>query len=118
MPIGTVKRCLEVLRNSEERRNYIIFGFVEWLNSLVDRLPEEALAATEAYLEFITNTETGLHDHGNHLTQLITRLFGEAEEREETDHGEMLKCVVAIQDVVLSLGINGVDDWLKAAERP
>jgi hypothetical protein len=30
----------------------------------------------------------------------------------------MLQRVVVVQDIVLSLGVNGVADWLKAAERP
>jgi len=48
----------------------------------------------------------------------MTRLFAEAEEREESDGGSMLQRVVAVQDTLLSLGVNGVVDWLKAAERP
>ena len=48
----------------------------------------------------------------------MTRLFGEAEEREESDGGAMLRSVVEVQDTLLSLGVNGVTDWLKAAERP
>ena len=47
----------------------------------------------------------------------MTRLFAEAEEREESDHGTMLKRVVAVQDLLLSLGVNSINDWLKAAER-
>jgi hypothetical protein len=48
----------------------------------------------------------------------MTRLFSEAEEREESDCGAMLQRVVVAQDALLSLGVNGVADWLKAAERP
>jgi len=59
-----------------------------------------------------------LYDYENNLTQLMTRLFAEAEEREEADHGEMLQRVVSLQDVLLSIGVDGVNDWLKAAERP
>jgi hypothetical protein len=47
----------------------------------------------------------------------MTGLFAEAEEREEYDRGAMLKRVVAVQDVLLSLGLNSINDWLKAAER-
>ena len=47
----------------------------------------------------------------------MTRLFAEAEEREESDHGAMLKRVVAVQDLLLSLGVNSLNDWLEAAER-
>ena len=48
----------------------------------------------------------------------MTRLFAEAEEREESDHGAMLQRVVSLQDMLLSLGVDGFNDWLKAAERP
>ena len=30
----------------------------------------------------------------------------------------MLQRVVAVQDTLLALGVNGVNDWLKDAERP
>ena len=59
-----------------------------------------------------------LYDSDNNLTQLLTRLFDEAEEREESDDGAMLQRVVSVQDTLLFLGIDGVNDWLKAAERP
>ena len=63
-------------------------------------------------------TKQHLHDHENNLTQLMTRLFAEAEEREESDDGEMLQRVVSIQDTLLSLGLDSINAWLKAAERP
>ena len=47
----------------------------------------------------------------------MTRLFAEAEEREESDNGAMLQRVVAVQDTLLSLGVSAINDWLKAAER-
>ena len=48
----------------------------------------------------------------------MNRLFVEAKEREESDSGDMLKRVVEIQDQLLSIGLNSINDWLKAAERP
>ncbi|MEK7792672.1 MAG: hypothetical protein AAB306_05945, partial [Pseudomonadota bacterium] len=59
-----------------------------------------------------------LYDHKNNLTQLMTRLFSDAEEREESDHGEMLRRVVSAQDTLLSLGLDSINNWLRAAERP
>lgn len=47
----------------------------------------------------------------------MTRLFREAEEREESDGEKMLRSVVEMQDMLLSLGIDDVINWLKAAER-
>ena len=76
------------------------------------------MAATEIYLAYVSHCKPYLYDHEDSLTQLMTRLFSEAEEREESDHGAMLQRVVVAQDTLLSLGVNGVADWLKAAERP
>ena len=76
------------------------------------------MAVTEIYLQYVRNSKPYLYDHENNITQLLTRLFSEAEEREEFDGGEMLCRVVAIQDGLLSLGVDDVSDWLKAAERP
>ena len=48
----------------------------------------------------------------------MTRLFAEAEEREESDQGDMLQRVVTIQATLLALGVSSISDWLEAAERP
>ena len=76
-----------------------------------------ALEATEIYLDFVRRTKPHVYDHENNLTQLLTRLFAQAEEQEESDSGATLQRVVAVQDALLALGVNGVNDWLKAAER-
>lgn len=36
----------------------------------------------------------------------------------QNDPGAMLQRVVSLQDALLAKGVNGIDDWLKAAERP
>ena len=79
--------------------------------------PRVALAVTEIYLAYVSHAKPYLYDHKNQLVQLVTRLFAEAEEREESDYGAMLKRVVSVQDLLLSLGVNSINDWLKAAER-
>ncbi|MCY1465418.1 hypothetical protein D9M71_835580 [compost metagenome] len=76
------------------------------------------MAAAEIYLAYVSHCGPVLYDHENNLTQLMTRLFADAEDREESDGGAMLRRVVAAQDTLLSLGVSGVADWLKAAERP
>lgn len=120
VPIELIRRCFSVFENDSESENkhHRLFGFHEWLNATSQHDPEQALAATEIYLAYISHSKPYLYDHENSLTQLMTRLFAEAEEREESDCGAMLKRVVVIQDTLLSLGVNGVVDWLKAAERP
>lgn len=120
LPIELIRRCFEVFRtdSDKEKRHHRLFGFHEWLNSTSQHDPEQAIAATEIYLEYVSHCKPYLYDHEDNLTQLMTRLFAEAEEREESDNGSMLRRVVTAQDALLSLGVNGVADWLKAAERP
>ena len=120
IPIELIRRCFSVFGNESESENkhHRLFGFHEWLNATSQHDPEQTLAATEIYLAYVSHSKPYLYDHHNSLTQLMTRLFAEAEEREESDYGAMLQRVVVVQDTLLSLGVNGVDDWLKAAERP
>ncbi|MCS5958284.1 hypothetical protein LNO18_15845 [Klebsiella variicola subsp. variicola] len=75
------------------------------------------MKATEIYLEYVRTTKAYLHDYNNNLMQLLTRLFAQAEEQEESDGGEMLYRVVVLQDTMLALGVDGVNTWLEAAER-
>jgi hypothetical protein len=120
VPIELIRCCFDVFNNDSdnERKQHRLFGFHEWLNATAQNDPEQALAATEIYLAYVSHSKPYLYDHKNSLTQLMTRLFAEAEEREESDGGTMLQRVVIAQDTLLSLGVNGVADWLKAAERP
>lgn len=120
VPIELIQRCFSVFENDsdKEKKHHRLFGFHEWLNATSQHDPELALDATEVYLAYVSHCKPYLFDHGDSLTQLMTRLFAEAEEREESDDGEMLQRVVIAQDSLLSLGVNGVADWLKAAERP
>lgn len=118
LPTEMLQRCLDVFKRCKEDKHHRLFGFPKWLNGISQRHPEEALTATEIYLAYVSDCKAFLYDHDDSLTQLMTRLFAEAEEREESDGGEMLQRVVVAQDTLLSLGVNGVADWLKAAERP
>lgn len=120
IPIDLIQRCFDAFKkdNDKEKKHHRLFGFHKWLNATSQHYPEQALAATEIYLTYINHCKPYLYDHDNSLTQLMNRLFVEAEEREEFDDGTMLQRVVIAQDSLLSLGLNGVADWLKAAERP
>lgn len=121
IPIEMIRLCFTVFESDSdsdsENKHNRLFGFDKWLNATSHRDPGQALTATEIYLAYVSHTKPYLYDHENSLTQLMTRLFAEAEEREESDHGTMLQRVVSIQDTLLSLGVNGINDWLKAAER-
>jgi hypothetical protein len=120
VPIEILNSCFDVLKNNsnEGKRRDGLFGFHEWLNAVSQCDPEQALTATEIYLDYVFHCKPYLFDHENSLAKLMTRLFVEAEEREESDSGETLRRVVAVQDALLSLGVSGISDWLKAAERP
>ncbi len=118
VPVDIIRRCLLIFERDRENKDRRLFGFHEWLNAISQINPEHALAATEIYLTYVGRSKPYIYDHENSLTQLMTRLFAEAEEREESDGGAMLQRVVVVQDTLLSLGVNGVADWLKAAERP
>jgi hypothetical protein len=118
IPIELIQLCFDIFESDSENKHYRPFGIDEWLNATSHRNPDQALAVSEIYLAYVNRTKLFLYDHENNLTQLMTRLFAEAEEREESDHGVMLQRVVSLQDMLLSLGVDGVNDWLRAAERP
>lgn len=120
VPLELIRSFFSVFESDGESENkhHRLFGFHEWLNAIAQNDPEQALAAVKIYLAYVSSCKPYLYDHKDSLTQLMTRLFAEAEEREESDGGAMLRSVVEIQDTLLSLGVNGVTDWLKAAERP
>lgn len=118
VPIELIQRCFTLLEAETESTQRDVYGFDAWLNAMSIRDPMSALEATEIYLNYVQRVKPYLYDHENNLTQLLTRLFAQAEEQEESDHGAMLQRVVAVQDTLLALGVNGVNDWLKVAERP
>lgn len=117
IPTPLLQLCFTLLETETESSRRDVYGFEEWLNASSSRDPVSALEAAEIYLNFVRNTKPYLYGHENNLTQLLTRLFAQAEEQEESDNGAMLRRVVVVQDVLLALGVNEVNDWLKAAER-
>lgn len=117
-PIDLLRRSFALLETETMSARSDIYGFDEWLNATAIRDPTYAVDATEIYLGFLRRTKPYVYDHENNLTQLLTRLFAQAEEQEDSDDGAMLQRVVAVQDALLALGVNGVNDWLKAVERP
>jgi len=118
IPIELVRLFFNILGSDSENRHHSLLWFGKWLNATAHCDPEQAIAATEIYLVYVKRAKPYLYDHENNLTQLMTRLFAEAEEREESDHGKMLQRVVSLQDTLLSLGLDSINAWLRAAERP
>ena len=117
LPPKYVEDYFSVMENKDDDNRCDVYGFDEWLNAISDRNPDIALRATELYLSFAQRTKYSIYDHGP-LTQLLTRLFREAEEREEVDDGDMLHRVVKVQDILLAIGVTGIQNWLRDAERP
>ncbi|MCU7932798.1 MAG: ATP-binding protein [Candidatus Thiodiazotropha sp. (ex Codakia rugifera)] len=117
IPTELIQHCLSALENDSKNKHHRLVGFDEWLNATSQRDPETALTATEIYLAYINRAKPYFYDYRDNFVQLMTRLFAEAEEREESDGGAMLKRVVSLQDLLLSLGLNSINDWLRAAER-
>lgn len=114
-------RCFSAFKKEScgDNKYHRFFRIHEWLNAVSQQDPAQALAFVEIYLDYSAHiNHYYLYDHNDSLSQLMTRLFADAEEREDFDSGEMLKSVVAIQDKLLSMGVEGVANWLKAAERP
>ncbi|VTY38324.1 ATPase family associated with various cellular activities (AAA) [Xylophilus ampelinus] len=118
VPTELIQRCFKVLEAETESTQRDFYEFDAWLNATSTRDPMSALESTEIYLDYVRRAKPYLYDHENNLTQLLTRLFAQAEEQEESDGGAMLQRVVAVQDTLLASGVNGVNDWLKDAERP
>lgn len=118
VPTELIQRCFTLLEAETESAQRDVYGFDAWLNATAIRDPMSALEAIEIYLNYVRRVKPYLYDHENNLTQLLTRLFAQAEELEESDRGAMLQRVVVVQDALLALGVNGVNDWLKVAERP
>lgn len=117
IPIPLLQLCFSVFESDSEGKHHRLFGVDEWLNAISQRDPEFALTGAEIYLAYVSCNKPYFHDHKNQLVQLVTRLFAEAEEREESDNGSMLKRVVSLQDLLLSLGVSSMNEWLEEAER-
>ena len=117
IPISIVQRCFSMLGGSTEKSRIDLHGIGSWLNTTSLRDPAHALEIAEMYLTLMRNTNSYIYDHENNFTQLLTRLFAQAEEQEEADSGAMLLRVVALQDALMALGMQSINDWLKAIER-
>ncbi len=117
LPVNLLQLCFDVYESNNGDNSHHLFEFGKWLNAISQQDPETALTKTEVYLAYVSRTNQYYHDYQDQLAKLLTQLFAEAEEREESDHGLMLNRVVLVQDLLLSLGIDSVNDWLKSAER-
>lgn len=115
-PNEIMARYFEVLRSHAPGKHHSFFGIDEWLNAIAQIDAQYALSVCEQYIACIIELGAYIFDHENNLAQLLTRLFYEAEEIEGVDQGEMLRRVIALQDLMLSLGVDGITQWLQKAE--
>jgi hypothetical protein len=100
-----------------DRAHYHPHFFTGWLESMSLIWPDQALAPLEQLANFLKKSRRQLYDNGP-IARTLTALCREAEEREQSDQRAMLDWVVRIQDQLLVVGVHGLDDWLRAAERP
>lgn len=117
VPLHLIKRCFEIFNNDEQNKHHRLHGFSEWLNAISYSNPELALDSVTIYVEYIKINNAYFYDYKDEMMHLMTYLFREAEEREESDQGEMLTRVVKLQDGLLAIGINAVNEWFHAVER-
>jgi hypothetical protein len=117
IPSDIIDKYLSAIELDQSNNRFHLHGFDEWLNVMSQFRPDEALASAERFTVFVKHTKYQLYDLRD-ISQLLTRLFREAEEREESDNGAMLRRVIALQDAFLAFGVNGLQDWLRDAERP
>lgn len=117
IPIDIVDRYFTVIEQTQTNNRFHIHGFEDWLNAMSQSDPFDALAAAERFANFLPHKKYFLYQFDS-IAQMLTRLFREAEEKEESDEGRMLCRVIALQDAFLAIGVNGLQEWLRKAERP
>ena len=104
-----------VLSKARERGKFNFYGWDTWCAALVVNNVDLALEVAEAIAE---NAEASYFASGvEALPELLTGLFREAEERERSDAGEMLRRVVRLQDKFHTLAPDSLTTWLRSAER-
>ena len=118
IPIELIRYCFTFPEAEEPKEKINFYEFEKWLNAISQHDTRLALDAVEIFLKYAHHKKHFICDTGENLTQLLTRLFEEAEEREESDNGEMLRRVVTVQDTLLVLNVHGMNEWLQASERP
>jgi hypothetical protein len=103
--------------NRKPETHYHPHEFADWLEATALVRPDDALAPLELLANFLERSKRILYDNGP-IPRTLTALYREAEEREMNDDGNMLSRVVRVQDQLLAAGVHGLNDWLRAAERP
>jgi hypothetical protein len=117
IPLPLLRSYFEVLVRMQQSGAELPHEFPEWLRKLSMSAPTDALAAAEIALDHGPMTGLPLWDP-DLFPPLLTRLFREAEDREEADGGVLLQRVINLQDLLLKANAYQIDSWLRDAERP
>jgi hypothetical protein len=116
IPLTLLSALFGALKTLDED-HATVYGFEEWLCGLVSLDPDLALSGAQLYADSVAEGVVTVYDH-EPVSRLLTLLFREAEEREEVDDGITLRAVVGIQDAFLAGHLDGLESWLRDAERP
>lgn len=116
VPLGLMRSAFSNVNGSDIAHQ--MNGVDDWLCAIADVDLDHALAAAEIAAAACKELGQSPFYDEEIVGTLLTALFREAEEREESDSGEMIKRVVALQDIFLSIPGLQLGEWLRAAERP
>jgi len=89
----------------------------EWLIDLSANHLDEAIVLAICYARIVKVSSESIYDYEDRYPSLLTSLFREAEEREISDNGDMMRKVLELQDLLVSVGIPSIEGWLRSAER-
>lgn len=115
IPEALLRSMFNFLSRADPSVSITLTSFLSWLARNAVEAPDATLIAIESMLELTTWSEEGILFFE---PSTLGALFAEAEEREESDHGNFLQRVVSVQDAMLRRGGNSLYGWLKDAERP
>jgi hypothetical protein len=104
-------------RLTRNEQGFDFHGFDAWLCAIAESKPDLAVDAAELFAAAARTTSVVTYDDAL-IARLLTLLLREAEEREESDRGEMLRRVISVQDDFLAAPLEGLSQWLRDAERP
>jgi hypothetical protein len=116
VPASVLRSALDG-RLIRDEQHFNHHGIDTWLCALAETQPDLALDAAELFAAAAKAGRVAVYDDAP-IARLLTLLFREAEEREESDQGEMLRRVIQVQDAFLAGPLEGLAQWLRDAERP
>ena len=117
IPAVLLTRTFELLADTRSGHQNMPHEFYDWAAARANSYPDSTLDTFESALHIIPDEKLEKW-HNEPIVQLLTTLFREAEDREESDGGALLERVIKLQDILLRKGFYLIDEWLRDAERP